>query len=125
MKIIFPGGSGQIGAILAREFADRGDEVVALSRGRGETIGARTVPWDAKTSGPWGRELDGADVVINLAGRSVNCRYSRENKRQILASRVDSTRAIGQAIAVAPRTASLATGQHRHHLCAHVWARAR
>jgi len=49
--------------------------------------------------GAWASELDGADVVINLAGRSVNCRYTAENRREILASRVDSTRAVGQAIA--------------------------
>jgi uncharacterized protein len=59
----------------------------------------RTVAWDACSVGAWASELDGADAVINLAGRSVNCRYSPEHRREILASRIDSTRAVGQAIA--------------------------
>lgn len=53
--------------------------------------------------GPWKAELDGADVVINLAGRSVNCRYTPENRAAILDSRVESTRAVGQAIAQCTR----------------------
>lgn len=61
------------------------------------------VPWDARTVGPWKAELDGADVVINLAGRSVNCRYTPENRAAILESRVESTRAVGQAIAQCTR----------------------
>jgi uncharacterized protein len=59
----------------------------------------RTVAWDARSVGAWASELDGADAVINLAGRSVNCRYSPEHRREILASRIDSTRAVGRAIA--------------------------
>lgn len=55
--------------------------------------------WDAKTDGPWVKELDGADVVVNLAGRSVNCRYTAANRREIKDSRVESTRAVGRAIA--------------------------
>ncbi|MDP9107316.1 MAG: hypothetical protein M3N49_15480, partial [Candidatus Eremiobacteraeota bacterium] len=61
----------------------------------------------AKTLGSWAAELEGADVVIGLAGRSVNCRYTAANRREILTSRVDSTLALGQAIAWAkhpPRT---------------------
>ena len=61
----------------------------------------RILAWDARTIGPWARELDGAGVVVNLAGRSVNCRYTRENRRAIVDSRVESTRAIGEAIAQA------------------------
>ncbi|MDF2771335.1 MAG: hypothetical protein K0S86_829 [Geminicoccaceae bacterium] len=61
------------------------------------------VPWDARTVGPWKAALDGADVVINLAGRSVNCRYTPENRAAILDSRVESTRAVGQAIAQCTR----------------------
>ena len=59
--------------------------------------------WDAETLGGWAREIDGADVVINLAGRSVNCRYNAENRREIMDSRVDSTRVVGEAIAAAAR----------------------
>jgi NAD dependent epimerase/dehydratase family enzyme len=101
MKILLPGGSGQIGTILARWFHARGDEVVVLSRNpRPEAW--RTIAWDAQSQGPWVTELDGSDVVINLAGRSVNCRYTPSNRQAIRQSRVLSTRAIGQAITAAP-----------------------
>ena len=103
MKIVFPGGSGQVGTILARHFHARGDEVVVLSRRAGGSAKWRTIVWDAASLGPWAREIDGADVVINLAGRSVNCRYTAANRRQIMDSRVDSTRVIGNAIAQANR----------------------
>ena len=63
------------------------------------------VAWDANTPGPWTRELDGADVVVNLAGRSVNCRYTPANRRAIKESRVNSTRVVGEAIAGAARPA--------------------
>lgn len=102
MKILIPGGSGQVGTILARAFHQDGHEVVVLSRSP-EAAPWRTVPWDARTPGDWIREVDGADVVINLAGRSVNCRYNARNRREILASRVDSTRVIGEAVARAAR----------------------
>src|SRR5687768_6407133 len=94
MKLVIPGGTGQVGTVLARAFRRRGDEVVVLSRG-----GGGAVHWDGRTLGEWAREVDGADVVINLAGRSVNCRYTKSNLAAMMASRVDSTRAVGLAIA--------------------------
>ena len=102
MRIVIPGGSGQVGTILARHFARRGDDVVVLAR----TVAKapwRVVEWDGRTQGAWTTELDGADVVINLAGRNVNCRYNARNRREILESRVDSVRAVGAAIASAAR----------------------
>ncbi|WP_343632237.1 TIGR01777 family oxidoreductase [Fluviicola sp.] len=60
--------------------------------------GIKNVLWDGKTTGPWAKELEGADLVINLAGKSVNCRYTAKNKAAIFASRLDSTRIIGEAI---------------------------
>ena len=75
MKVVLPGGSGQVGAILTRAWAARGHEVVVLTREPREIPGARAVAWDGRTLGPWAAEIDGADVVVNLAGRSVNCRY--------------------------------------------------
>ena len=102
MKIVIPGGSGQVGAVLARAFVADGHEVVILSRRTG--VGPwRTVSWDGHTAGEWAGEIDGADAVINLAGRSVNCRYNEANRRDILESRIDSTRAVGEAIANASR----------------------
>ncbi len=102
MKIVIPGGTGQVGTLLARSFNAAGHEVVVLSRSPA-TAPWRVVRWDAETLGDWAREIDGADVVINLAGRNVNCRYGAENRRLILDSRVLSTRAVGQAIARSPK----------------------
>ena len=102
MKIVLPGGSGQVGTLLARAFQQEGHEVVVLSR---QVYAApwRVVAWDAESVGYWAEEIDGADAVINLAGRSVNCRYTPENRRLILDSRVLSTRAVGAAIARAKK----------------------
>jgi uncharacterized protein (TIGR01777 family) len=97
MKIVIPGGSGQIGRFLVPVFRARGDEVVVISR----RPKAGELGWDGKTPGAWTQAIDGADVVINLAGRSVNCRYTRENLADMMASRVDSTRVVGEAIAAA------------------------
>src|SRR5258706_203367 len=98
MKIIIPGGSGQVGTVLARAFQGDGHEVTVLSRSP-QSAPWQIVAWDAQTLGPWAGEFDGADVVINLAGRNVNCRYNAENRRAIKESRVNSTRVIGEAIA--------------------------
>ncbi len=98
MKIIIPGGTGQVGTILARAFHHDGHEVVLLSR-RAEKSDWRVVKWNAETLGDWTAEFENADVIINLAGRIVNCRYTPENRRQILESRVKSTRVVGEAIA--------------------------
>ncbi len=100
MKIVIPGGTGQVGTLLARAFSTDGHEVVVLSRSPGKSPW-RVVQWDAETVGDWATEIDGADAVINLAGRSVNCRYNAENRRLIKESRINSTRAVGQAIAQA------------------------
>jgi hypothetical protein len=101
MKIVIPGGSGQVGTLLARAFVADGHEVVVLSR-QPTPAAWRVVPWDAKSVGGWASELNGADVVINLAGRSVNCRYTPANRHEIKQSRLDSTRAVGRAIADHP-----------------------
>ncbi|MBB2902998.1 hypothetical protein FHR75_003834 [Kineococcus radiotolerans] len=99
MKIVIPGGTGQVGGVLRRALAARGDEVVVVSR-RPEALepGIRHVVWDGRTQGAWADEVDGADAVVNLAGRSVSCRYTDANLRQMMDSRVDSTRAVGEAI---------------------------
>ncbi len=105
MKIILPGGNGQIGRLLTRAFRNEGHDCVVLTRKRShptdEAPGLREVFWDGRTLGPWTTELESTDVVINLAGRSVDCRYHKRNLHVMMASRVDSTRVIGQAIAQA------------------------
>ena len=102
MKIVIPGGSGQVGTVLARAFVADGHEVVVLSR-KARQAPWRLVAWDGETLGSWTKEFHGADVVINLAGRSVNCRYGSRNRREIKESRIKSTRAVGQAIAEAAK----------------------
>jgi uncharacterized protein (TIGR01777 family) len=97
MKIVIPGGSGQVGTVLARAFHGRGDEVVVLSR-RPAVASWRVVMWDGETLSDWISEFEGADAVINLAGQSVNCRYTAENRRIIMDSRVKSTKIVGDAI---------------------------
>jgi len=106
MKVALPGGSGQIGAILAREFQKDGHEVVVLSR-KPYDAPWPVVVWDAETIGDWAGQIDGADVVVNLAGRSVNCRYNTLNRELMIASRVNSTRIVGEAINRASRPPKL------------------
>ena len=107
MKIILPGGSGQVGTLLARAFHADGHDVVVLSR-TPRPDAWRSAFWDGKTLGDWAAEFENADVVINLAGRSVNCRYTPENQRDMMRSRVDSTRIVGEAITLAEHSPSTA-----------------
>jgi uncharacterized protein len=102
MKIVIPGGTGQVGTVLARAFHGEGHNVVVLSR-QPAVEPWRIVLWDGAALGPWRREIDGCDVLINLTGRSVNCRYNTANRREILESRVQSTRVLGEAVAAATR----------------------
>jgi uncharacterized protein len=102
MKIVLPGGSGQVGTVLAQAFHDDGHEVVVLSRNPRQAPW-RVAAWDGVSLGAWTRELEGAEAVVNLAGRSVDCRYGRRNRRRILESRVLSTRAVGAAVAAAAK----------------------
>jgi len=98
LKIVIPGGSGHVGTLLARGLTAAGHDVVVLSR-EPRTAPWRVAQWDGRTVGEWSSEIDGADVVINMAGRSVNCRYTPAHRAEIMDSRVQSTRAVGIAIA--------------------------
>jgi hypothetical protein len=98
MKIVIPGGSGRIGQVLARHFHERGDQVSVLSR-TPRPAPWKVAAWTGRDLGSWIDAIDGADVVINLAGRSVDCRYTPANCKEIMDSRVLSTRAIGNALA--------------------------
>ena len=121
-RVILAGGNGFLGQILREHFLQQNCEVVVLTRSPREatrtsslssTGGAeassifrggcngksREVYWDGRSLSEWARKLDGADVVINLAGRSVDCRYHARNRKLMMDSRVDSTRVLGEAIA--------------------------
>src|SRR5262245_59186128 len=98
-KIVIPGGNGFLGEVLACYFTSPVYEVVILTRHpKLYSPHARYVEWDGKNSGAWQEELEGAFAVINLTGRSVNCRYHEKNKAEILSSRVNATQIIGTAI---------------------------
>ncbi len=132
MRIVLSGGNGYLGRGLAERWVEAGWEVVVLTRSPGaggfrqgsRQIGVevaqeddppfgvqagcppckiREVFWDGETLGDWAAEIDGADVLVNLAGRSVNCRYNDFNKGVILSSRVDSTRVLGEAVSQCAR----------------------
>jgi hypothetical protein len=98
-KIVIAGGSGFLGRALAAHFQKLGCTITILTRfPKGTSPWIREIGWDARTPGDWIHELDGAAAVINLTGRSVNCRYHKRNRKLIVESRLDSTRAIGQAV---------------------------
>jgi uncharacterized protein (TIGR01777 family) len=98
MKIVIPGGSGQIGTVLARHFHRQGHTVTVLSRDP-KPASWQVMRWDAQTVGPWTAALEQSDLCINLTGRSVNCRYYTENRRQMYDSRIVSTRLLNDVIA--------------------------
>ena len=106
LRIVIPGGSGQVGNVLARHFRAQGHVVTVLSRHPGPSPW-HALPWNGCDLGTWTNAIDGADIVINLAGRNVNCRYTPANRREIMDSRILSTRVIGQAIAQATQPPSL------------------
>jgi uncharacterized protein (TIGR01777 family) len=98
LRIVLPGGSGQVGRVLAQYFQERGHHVAVLTRlPYAETW--QTVRWDGETVGPWTEYLEGTDVCINLTGRNVNCRYTAANRAEIYESRIRSTRLLGEVIA--------------------------
>jgi uncharacterized protein (TIGR01777 family) len=95
-KIVIVGGNGFLGGHLRQHFQQLGYRVVIISRS-GPT-GPDNVRWDACTLGPWTAALEGAEVLVNMAGRTVDCRYNEANKREIIASRVNSTHVLGEAV---------------------------
>ena len=92
MRFVIPGGTGQVGTILDRALTAAGHDVVVLTR---TPRHERQVRWDGETLGAWADHIDGSDVVINLAGRSVSCRYTDENLKAMMDSRVRSASVVG------------------------------
>jgi uncharacterized protein (TIGR01777 family) len=98
-RIVIAGGSGFIGTALTQAFSERGDEVIVLTRrARARRDRVREVVWDGEHPGDWMPFLDGADAVINLTGKNINCPHTPENLRGILASRVNSVKALAAAM---------------------------
>lgn len=98
-KIVLAGGNGFLGSVLVEYYKYLADEVVVLSRKSKAAYGnIRTVVWNGIDEGEWGDELQGADLLVNLCGKNVNCRYTDKNKAEIVASRIVPTRLLGKVI---------------------------
>jgi uncharacterized protein (TIGR01777 family) len=97
LRIVIAGGTGHVGRLLAGHFHQLGHKVMVIAR-HGQSAEWPVLIWNGEELGDWARAVDGSDVVINLAGRSVNCRYTEANRREIKESRLRSTQVIGQAI---------------------------
>ena len=98
-KIVIAGGTGFLGSSILKRFEHEGYDLVVLTRQKSRQQGAvKYVQWNAQSLGPWTDELEGSTAVINLVGKSVNCRYTEANKKEIIASRVLATQVLGKAI---------------------------
>jgi uncharacterized protein (TIGR01777 family) len=98
-RVVLAGGSGFLGRALARELRLRDYEVVVLTRWpRPREDGVREIAWNGKSLGAWVQYLDGAHAIVNLAGRSVNCRHTPENLREINESRINSVNTLASAV---------------------------
>ncbi|WP_289663295.1 TIGR01777 family oxidoreductase [Flavobacterium panacagri] len=98
-KLIIASGTGFLGQVLVNHFKNKFEEIVILTRGKSQIIdGIKYVNWNARTFTGWEKELENATVLINLAGKSVDCRYTKENKKEILWSRIDSTKILNKAV---------------------------
>src|SRR5687768_10273693 len=96
-RIVVPGGSGFLGTALTRRLVARGDEVIVLTRGRNEQRnGAAYVHWDAASLGSWAEHLNGADAVVHLSGKRVDCRPTRRNIAELIRSRVRPVQLVGE-----------------------------
>jgi len=118
-KIVIAGGTGFIGREIARYFGPYNEIVILTRQDKNSNNNAfdkqsldalpntTLVYWNAKDTGNWCTAIDGVDVLINLAGKSVNCRYNRQNKKAIFDSRTQSTEALGEAVRKATRPPKL------------------
>ncbi len=98
-KIVLAGGNGYLGRVLAEYYRPLAEEIVILSRSEKVQDGnIKTVLWDGKTEGGWKNSLNDADMLINLCGKNVNCRYTQKNQQEIIHSRVIPTRLLGKVI---------------------------
>ncbi|UPQ77905.1 TIGR01777 family oxidoreductase [Flavobacterium azooxidireducens] len=98
-KLVIAAGTGFLGNVLINHFKNKFEEIVILTRGESKNFNTiKYVTWNAKTFSGWEKELENTDVLINLTGKSVDCRYTESNKNEILNSRIDSTKILNQAV---------------------------
>lgn len=98
-KLIIAAGTGFLGQSLINHFQDKFDEIVILTRGNNRTVGTlKYINWNAKSFSGWENELENATILINLTGKSVDCRYTKKNKKEILLSRIESTKILNKAV---------------------------
>ncbi len=98
-KIVIPGGTGYLGQALTQRLTHDGDEVVILTRGKPQRgDGWRSVTWDATSLGPWVDEVDRSDAIVHLNGRRVDTQATRRNIDELISSRVEPVRVIGEAV---------------------------
>ncbi|TCZ69312.1 TIGR01777 family oxidoreductase [Flaviaesturariibacter aridisoli] len=107
-KIVMAGGTGFLGNVLAQHFRYSCRELVVLTRKpQAPARNIRYVAWDGATTGAWAQELEGADALVNLCGKPVDCRYNAANRAEILRSRIEPTRALGTAVSACNRPPAL------------------
>jgi len=98
-KLVIAAGTGFLGNVLVNHFKSKFEEIIILTRGESKTIDTiKYINWNAKTLSGWEKELENTDILINLTGKSVDCRYTESNKNEILNSRIDSTKILNQAV---------------------------
>jgi uncharacterized protein (TIGR01777 family) len=98
-KIMLAGGNGYMGKVFADFYRSKADKIIILSRKYSAPDGnITTVIWDGCNEGDWTNELEGADLLINLCGKNVNCRYTLKNKEEIINSRIVPTALLGRVI---------------------------
>ncbi|MET3046153.1 NAD-dependent epimerase/dehydratase family protein, partial [Flavobacterium covae] len=98
-KLVIAAGTGFLGNVIIDYFQQKCTEIIVLTRGKSrQENNIRYVHWNAKSLGGWEIELENADVLINMAGKSVDCRYNKENKKEILLSRIKSTKILNEAV---------------------------
>ena len=99
MPLLITGGTGFLGQAIVNRFNISSSQVIVFSRGVSrKEKGVRYLNWDGKIMGDWAKELEGADILINLTGKSVDCRYNEKNKAEIISSRINATKVLGEAI---------------------------
>jgi uncharacterized protein (TIGR01777 family) len=99
-KVVLAGGNGYLGTVLAHYYQALAHDVVILSRKPAAPKGnITTIMWDGKTKGEWAKVLENADLLINLCGKNVNCRYTPQNKQEIINSRLVPTSLLGKVVA--------------------------